>query len=140
MLKLLFPALTNNRAPISYELGVAILLAWVGESIYRIKDVISRYPSNFWLWKFIDDNDIEVFFPWYCITAAILICIGLFQVAYGIGRGHIFRATGLFMGGLLFLLIAMGHLTITFYSIGGAPYLFLAWRFIELSLFYIHKS
>jgi hypothetical protein len=43
------------------------------------------------------------------------------------------------MGAVLFAFISIGHLSVTFYSVAGAPYLSLAWRFLELALFYVRK-
>lgn len=140
MMRLLFPSMSNGHAPLSYELGVAILLAWVGESLYRIESVISRYPADFWLWRVIDYYDIEKIMPWYCLTAAGMICLGILRRICGCSSGRVLRAIGLLMAAALFLLVAVGHLSVTFYSIGGAPYLFLAWRFLELAIFYVRKA
>lgn len=140
MIRLLFPSLTNGRASVSYELGVAILLAWVGQIVHEIKDIQLRYPPNYWIWRFIDDLDLEKVIPWYALTASLLICLGLLRVACGCSRGHVLRATGLLMGASLFLFISVGHLSVTFYSVSGAPYLFLAWRFLELALFYVRRT
>lgn len=139
MKRLIFPSLHNGAFPISYELGVAMLLAWVGMSLHYVGEIAGRYPSNYWIWKLIDEHDWEHIIPWYAVTAATLICLGLLRVVCGCSDGRIMRAAGLMMGAALFAFIALGHLTITFYSVAGAPYLFLAWRFLELSIFYVRK-
>ena len=139
MMRLLFPSLSKGAAPLSYELGVAILMVWVGESLHRVSEVKQRYPANYWLWEFIDYYDIEYLIPWYAVLSAVLICTGLLRRACGCSSGVVMRCTGLIMAALLFAFIAIGHLSVAFYSIAGGPYLFLAWRFLELALFYVRK-
>ena len=140
MIKLLFPSLSKGTAPLIYELGVAILMVWVGESLHRIQDVRGRYPASYWVWQFIDDYDLEKLIPWYAVLSAVLICVGLLRRACGCSSGVVLRATGLVMAAFLFAFIAIGHLSVAFYSIAGGPYLFLAWRFLELALFYVRKQ
>jgi hypothetical protein len=123
-----------------YEIAVAILLAWVGESIHRVESVMMRYPPDHWLWRFIDDTDLEKIIPYYCLVAALLISFGLFRKMCGCSTGRASRAIGLIMGAVLFAFIALGHLSVTFYSIAGAPYLFLAWRFAVLAIVYVREA
>lgn len=119
-----------------FEIIISILLVWVGQSLYRIQGVISRYPSNFWLWKYIDDLDFEYLLPWYSLVAAFLICLGLFRVACGCGRGRALRSAGLAMGVALFIVISYGHISVTFWTIGGAAYFFIAWL-TAILIFYV---
>lgn len=123
-----------------YEIAVAILLAWVGETIHRVDAVAARYPFGHWLWRFIDETDLEKIIPYYCLTAALLICFGLFRKLCGCSSGRLSRAIGLIMGAILFAFIAFGHLSVAFYSIAGAPYLFLAWRFAILAIVYVRET
>ncbi len=138
-MRLIFPSLSKGSAPISYELGVAILMIWVGESLHRVSEVKTRYPGNYWLWDFIDRHDLEHFIPWYAVLSAVLITGGLMRRVCGCSSGVVLRAIGLIMAASLFAFIAVGHLSVAFYSIAGGPYLFLAWRFLELALFYVRK-
>ena len=140
MWKLSFPSFKDGNPPLPYEIAVAILLAWVGESIHRVDAVAARYPFGHWLWKFIDDHDLETIIPYYCLGAALLICFGLFRKMCGCSTGRTSRAIGMMMGAVLFAFIAIGHLSVTFYSIAGAPYLFLAWRFATLAIVYVRES
>jgi hypothetical protein len=140
MWRLSFPSLRGDQAPMPYEIAVAILLAWVGESIHRVDAVMARYPVGHWLWRFIDETDLERVIPYYCLAAAMLICFGLFRKMRGCSSGRASRAIGLTMGAVLFAFIAFGHLSVTFYSIAGAPYLFLAWRFAVLAIVYVREA
>ncbi len=70
----------------------------------------------------------------------MFILVGILRRLCGCSTGVTFRAIGLIMGAALFAFIAAGHLSVAFYSIAGAPYLFLAWRFLELGLFYVRKQ
>ena len=140
MMRLLFPSLSKGSAPLSYELGVAILMVWVGESLHRVSEVKTRYPSNYWVWDFIDRYDIEYLIPWYAVASAALIATGLLWRLCGCSSGVVLRSVGLVMAAFLFAFIAVGHLSVTFYSIAGGPYLFLAWRFLELAVFYVRKT
>lgn len=140
MFKLFFPSLAQGRSSTSYELGVAILLLWVGETLHRAGDIASRYPKHYWIWSLIDTSELDQIIPWYCVVAATLICAGLLRLACGCSKGHLLRAAGLILASILFLFIAVGHISVTFYTVGGAPYLFLAWRFLELAAFYARRD
>jgi len=140
MFKVLFPSLAHGRSSTSYELGVAILLLWVGETLHRAGDVATRYPSRYWIWTWLDKSEVDQLIPWYCLFASGMICAGLLRLACRWGNGHLLRAAGLGMASILFLFIAVGHISVTFYTVGGAPYLFLAWRFLELAAFYARRD
>lgn len=109
MKRLLFPSLSDGAAPVSYELGVALLLAWVGHILHGVSDVATRYPSSYWIWQFIDDNDLEKIIPWYALAGSFCICLGLMRVACGCSRGHYLRASGLIIGSSVFAIVAFGH-------------------------------
>jgi hypothetical protein len=133
-----FPSMQlGTRAPIPYELGVALLIAWVGGSVYRIEGVRARYPSDYWFWRFVDDLDLEKLAPWWCLASCFFICWGLFCRLLGRNSGKIQRAIGLAMGGMIFGFIALGHLLVTFWSVAGPVYAFFAWRFLILASVYI---
>jgi hypothetical protein len=136
MLNFAFPSLKDDRAPIPYELGMAVLIAWIGETVHRIEAVKGRYPPGFWLWDFIDGHDLEYFFPWVCVTSALLIVMGVARYMGGCGTGRNLRVAGLSIASVVFLFIALGHLANSFYSVAGAPYLFLGWRTAVLASLY----
>lgn len=131
-----FPTFKDDRAPLPYELGMAVLIAWIGETVHRIEAVKSRYPNGFWLWDFIDVHDLEHVFPWVCVTSAMLIVLGVARYMAGCGNGKNLRVAGLAIAAAVFLFIAFGHLANSFYSVAGAPYLFLGWRTAVLASLY----
>lgn len=118
----------------SVELLLALFVLWLGAIMHQSDAISIRYPKTYWIWQFVSDKNIDDIAPVYCAISAILIIIGLFMVAAQNGRAHILRGTGIFMAMILMLFIAIGHLSITFYSVGGASYLMLA--VITLSVLY----
>lgn len=130
----------GTRAPLPYELGVALLIAWIGGSVYQIQGVRSRYPSDYWFWRFVDDLDLEKLAPWWCLAATFFICWGLFCHLLGQNSGKIQRAIGLGMGAIIFGFISVGHLSVTFWSIAGPIYAFVAWRLTVLAAVYVRTA
>jgi len=129
-----------TAAPVTWEMGLAGVVLWIGESIRHIGGLRARYPHDFWLWRVIDDADAETAVMATCAVAAVMVLVGLFMSWTGHGAGWRVRAAGLGAISAIFAFLAAAHLSVSVHSIAGVLFAFLGWRVGVVAALYWAKG
>lgn len=131
-----FPSWRRN-GPWPYELGVAVLILWLAESIRHLDDVRARYIITFFLWDWVDDHPGIYMLALWCI--ALMIIVG-FAVRCACPRcSVVMRVGGMLSAGTVYGIIAFSFLYAYPWSVGGGAYLFLSWRAFAVSIAVMHR-
>jgi len=135
-----FPHLVKGRASAPYEIGMAIMLVWVGLILREAHHVSGRYPKSYWIWRWVEEWNLDDAAPWICLIGAGIIVLALFIERAGYGIPWRLKSLGIGFGVVVFGFVAYGHLSINFLSVAGPAYLFLAWRCLVLAQLYAWKG